>query len=273
MVSITAKGLHYAYPGGAPALDGLDLEVSAGAKLAILGPNGAGKTTLLLHLNGTLAPSAGQVLVDGAAMGRSRAELAAWRRRVGLVLQEPDDQLFAATVFEDVSFGPLNLGLSEAEARDRVAEALDSLRIADLADRPPHMLSFGQKKRVAIAGAVAMRPHVLLLDEPTAGLDAFAASHLLAVLDKLHAAGTTLVFTTHDVDLAWRWADRVAVFTQGRTTRQGHAEDVLSDRAALSEARLKPPLALELGLKARAKGLLALDAPLPRTRDEVLALI
>ncbi|MEW5726956.1 MAG: ATP-binding cassette domain-containing protein [Pseudomonadota bacterium] len=272
-VILEARGLRHAYPGGVTALAGLDLAVARGRRLAILGPNGAGKTTLLLHLNGTLRPAAGEVRLDGRAPGHSRAELAEWRRRVGLVLQEPDDQLFAATVAEDVSFGPLNLGLSEAEARERVAEALEALRITDLADRPTHMLSFGQKKRAAVAGAVAMRPEVLLLDEPTAGLDAFGAVHLLAALDKLHAGGATLVFTTHDVDLAWRWADDVALFDGGVVVRRGEAEVVLSDREALSRARLKPPLLLELGLKARAKGILAPDAPLPRTRDEALALI
>jgi cobalt/nickel transport system ATP-binding protein len=270
---LEARGLSYSYPGGVAALSGLDLGVARGRRLAILGPNGAGKTTLLMHLNGTVKPASGQVLLDGQVMGHGRAELNRWRRRVGLVLQEPDDQLFAATVFEDVSFGPLNLGLSEDEARDRVTEALEALRIADLAERPTHMLSFGQKKRAAIAGAVAMRPDVLLLDEPTAGLDQFGAIHLLAVLEKLQAAGTTLVFTTHDVDLAWAWADDVALFEGGQVARQGAPEAVLSDAAALSRARLKPPFVLELGLKARDRGWLAANEPLPRSRAEAMALL
>jgi cobalt/nickel transport system ATP-binding protein len=272
-VILEARGLGYAYPSGVAALAGLDLTVGRGRRLAILGPNGAGKTTLLLHLNGTLKPEAGQVLLDGASAAYGRADLAAWRRRVGLVLQEPDDQLFAATIAEDVSFGPLNLGLSEPEAAERVAEALAALRIADLADRPTHMLSFGQKKRAAIAGAVAMRPEVLLLDEPTAGLDNFAAAHLLAVLDKLSAAGTTLVFTTHDVDLAWAWADDVALFHDGRVIGQGAPESLLGDRDVLARAHLKPPFLLELGLKARARGWLAAESALPRSRVEALALL
>ncbi|CAA7625405.1 Cobalt import ATP-binding protein CbiO [Magnetospirillum sp. LM-5] len=273
MVILEACGLHYAYPGGAPALAGLDLAVRRGRRLAILGPNGAGKTTLLLHLNGTLEPKSGQVRLDGAAMAHGRAQRALWRRRVGLVLQDPDDQLFAGTVAEDVSFGPLNLGLDESVVAARVAEALDSLRIAELADRPPHMLSFGQKKRAAIAGAVAMRPDILLLDEPSAGLDPFGTVHLLAALDRLCQGGTTLVFTTHDVDLAWSWADDVALFAAGRVVRQGEAEAVLADHQALAAAHLKPPFLLELGLKARALGLLAADAPLPRKRADGLALL
>lgn len=272
-VILEARGLTYAYPGGVPALDGLDLQVERGRRLAILGPNGAGKTTLLMHLNGTLRPGAGEVLLDGAVQSHGRAALAAWRRRVGLVLQEPDDQLFAPSVAEDVSFGPLNLGLSEDETRQRVDEALAALRIADLADRPTHMLSFGQKKRAAIAGAVAMRPEMLLLDEPTAGMDQFGAVHLLAALDKLRLQGATLVFTTHDVDLAWSWADAVAIFVGGRVIRQGTPEQVLSDHDALGKARLKPPLLLELGLKARERGWLAAEAPLPRSRADALALM
>jgi len=272
-VILEARGLRHHFAGDVVALDGLDLRVETGQRLAILGPNGAGKTTLLLHLNGTLKPQAGQVLVEGRTAEYGRAALNAWRRRVGLVLQEPDDQLFAATVFEDVSFGPLNLGLDEAEARLRVGEALEALRIAHLADRPTHMLSFGQKKRVAIAGAVAMRPQVLLLDEPSAGLDAMGTAHLLAALEKLRAKGTTLVFTTHDVDLAWQWADQVALFHQGKVLGQGDAADILADAQALAPIHLQVPLVLALGLRARELGVLAADAPLPRRRGDAVTLL
>ncbi|TAN64658.1 MAG: ABC transporter ATP-binding protein [Magnetospirillum sp.] len=252
---LEARDLSYAYPGGVVALDGLSLRIGRGRKLAVLGPNGAGKSTLLLHLNGTLKPQDGQVLLDGRAGVYSRAGLAEWRRRVGLVLQEPDDQLFAATVAEDVSFGPLNLGLDEAATRARVAEALAVLGITDLAGRATHMLSFGQKKRAAIAGALAMRPEVLLLDEPVAGLDHQGARRLLDALGRLSAAGTTLVFTTHDVDLAWAFADEVALFTGGRVMRYGPAAEILADRDALAAAGLEPPLLLELGFRTREEAL------------------
>ncbi len=252
---LEAKGLAYAYPGGVSALAGLDLSVEKGRRLAVLGPNGAGKTTLLLHLNGTLKPSSGTVRLDGLSMGYSRAALTAWRRRVGLVLQEPDDQLFAATVAEDVSFGPLNLGLSEAEARRKVESALDTLGILDLAGRATHMLSFGQKKRVAIAGALAMEPDVLLLDEPLAGLDHQGGKRLLAALGELAQAGTTLVFTSHDVDLAYAFADRVALFQAGTVITQGEAADVLADRSSLAACGLEPPLLLELGVRTRQEAL------------------
>lgn len=262
MTILDAEGLHYTFPGEVAALQGLDLRVPRGRNLAILGPNGAGKSTLFLHLNGTLRPNRGRILLNGQPAGYSRAALTDWRTRVALVLQDPDDQLFAATVFEDVSFGPLNLGLSDAEARARVTEALAALGIEDLGQRPTHMLSGGQKKRVAIAGAVAMHPEVLLLDEPTAGLDLAAAEQLIAHLRHLAAGGMTLVFSTHDIELAWTLADDVALFMAGEVTGQGRAEDILTDRDALARVGLRPPVLIELWQEARAQGLT--EAPPPR---------
>jgi cobalt/nickel transport system ATP-binding protein len=273
MILLEARGLSHAYPGNIPALAGLDLRVERGRRLAILGPNGAGKTTVLLHLNGTLKPRSGQVLLDGEVMRYDSTALTAWRQRVGLVLQDAEDQLFAPTVAEDVSFGPLNLGLDETETRRRVTAALEALHIAALAERSTHMLSFGQKKRVAIAGLLAMRPEVLLLDEPTAGLDHAGTEDLLHVLEALRHHQTTLVFSTHDVELAYRFADDVALFRGGRTLAQGPTVDILSDHALLEQAQLEQPFLLKLGLRARALGLLAPDAPLPRTQAAALDLL
>ncbi|MCB1777311.1 MAG: ATP-binding cassette domain-containing protein, partial [Candidatus Competibacteraceae bacterium] len=238
--------LEYVYPGGVTALRGLNLRIEQGRKLAILGSNGSGKTTLLLHLNGLCKPSCGEIRLEGQTVRYDHQALNHWRRRVGLILQEPDDQLFAATVRQDVSFGPLNLGLSDAEADARVREALEALHIAHLANRATHTLSFGQKKRVAIAGVLAMRPEILVLDEPTAGLDALGVIHLLGALQQLHDAGATLVFSTHDVELAYAWADDVAVFHEGVVLRQGETVALLSDRELLRRAQLRRPLLLEV---------------------------
>jgi cobalt/nickel transport system ATP-binding protein len=270
---LSARGLRYAYPGGIEALKGLDLDVPRGGRLAILGPNGAGKTTLLLHLNGTLRPTAGDLLLDGHPAAWDRRALKRWRATVGLVLQDPDDQLFAGNVYQDVSFGPLNLDLPEAEARRRVEDALAAMRIEHLAERPVHMLSSGQKKRVAIAGVLAMRPEVLVLDEPTAGLDGHGVAHLLAALDHLTGGGTTIVYTTHDVDLACAWSDTVAIFHQGVVIGAGRARDVLSNGELLRRAHLRLPVALDAGLAMRDRGLLAADAPLPRSPAELVALL
>ncbi|MBK8176013.1 MAG: ABC transporter ATP-binding protein [Rhodospirillales bacterium] len=269
MVILAARGVYFRYPGAGVALDGLDLEIKAGERLAILGPNGSGKTTLLLHLNGSLRPERGAVCLDGEPAGYGRAALSAWRRRVGLVLQDPDDQLFAGTVYQDVSFGPLNLGLAEAEVRQRVVRALDDLHIAPLADRPIHALSLGQKRRVVIAGTLAMTPEVLLLDEPTAGLDPHGVAHLLAALRRLAESGTTIVFATHDVDLALDWADRVALFAGGRMIACDEPARALADARLVRQAHLRRPMLLDLGEVARNAGLIGADQPLPKTLGEM----
>ena len=273
MSLLEARGVSHTYPGDVRALTGLDLKIEAGRRLAILGANGSGKTTLLLHLNGTLKPKSGQVLLDGQPMRYDSDSLIAWRRRVGLVLQNADDQLFAPTVGEDVSFGPLNLGLDEAETRQRVDAALAALHISHLADRSTHMLSFGQKKRVAIAGLVAMQPEILMLDEPTAGLDHQGTEDLLAVLGGLERSKTTLVFTTHDVELAYRFADDVALFDNGVTIAQGQIAEVLANDELVRRARLATPFMLKIGLRARDLGLLGPNDPLPRTDDAALELL
>ena len=246
-----AHDLHYRYPGAISALNGLELAIYAGRRLAILGPNGAGKTTLLLHLNGVLQPCAGQVFLHGQPQHYHAAALAHWRTQVGVVLQDPDDQLFAATVYEDVSFGPMNLRLPIPEVQQRVQAALAALQISDLAERPTHRLSFGQKKRVAIAGVLAMRPQVLILDEPSAGLDPHAVEQLYSVLTQLHAQGTTLVLSTHDVDLAYRWADEVAIFHSGHVLAQGAVTDVLGNAPLLQQAQLRVPTLLALAQQLR----------------------
>ncbi len=272
MSLLEARSLTHVYPGGVRALNQLELRIERGRRLAILGANGSGKTTLLLHLNGTLRPHDGLVLLDGAAMRYDSDSLTEWRRRVGLVLQNADDQLFAASVAEDISFGPLNLGLDEAETRLRVQRALSALHISHLADRATHMLSFGQKKRVAIAGIAAMQPEILLLDEPTAGLDYEGTEDLLSVLTGLEQLDTTLVFTTHDVDLAYRFADDVALFEGGKTLAQGPIEEILADEALTRAARLQTPFLLKLGLRAREAGVLEPGEHLPRTQEEALRL-
>ncbi|ODU05638.1 MAG: cobalt ABC transporter [Pseudonocardia sp. SCN 72-86] len=236
---LSARGLRFSYEEDRPVLDGADLDLYAGHRLAVLGPNGGGKTTLFRLLVGALAPLAGEVLLDGEPVRRDRRGLLALRTQVQLVLQDPDDQLFAASVYQDVSFGPVNLGLAPAEVETRVSAALAAMCIDDLSDRPTHLLSFGQKKRTAIAGAVAMRPRLLVLDEPTAGLDPAGVEELLVTLADLHAAGTTLVLSTHDVDLAYRWADEVAVVAAG-TVEVGAADAILGDAALLASARLGP---------------------------------
>ena len=267
--TLTARDLVAGYERGRRVLDDASLTIPAGRRLAVLGANGSGKTTLLRCLSGALRPDSGSVLVDGVALRHDRAGLRAHRQEVQLVLQDPDDQLFSASVAQDVSFGPVNLGLPEAEVRERVTEALRLLAVDGLAGRPTHQLSYGERKRVAIAGAVAMRPCVLLLDEPTAGLDPSAVTEALAALTRLQGAGSTVVMSTHDVDLALAWADEVAVVVDRRVV-QGAPEVLLGDDELLARARLGRPWALTVGARLRELGLLH-DGALPRDAAALLA--
>ncbi|WP_328868917.1 ATP-binding cassette domain-containing protein [Streptomyces sp. NBC_00287] len=269
---VALRGASYAYEEGPTVLDGLDFEVCEGRALALLGRNGSGKTTLMRLLSGGLRPRAGRLTVDGQVVSYDRKGLTRLRTTVQLVVQDPDDQLFAASVGQDVSFGPLNLGLSDAEVRGRVEEALAALDITALADRPTHLLSYGQRKRTAIAGAVAMRPRVLILDEPTAGLDPDGQERLLATLDGLRAGGTTVVMATHDVDLALRWADDAALLTPGGV-RTGPAPEMLARTDLLREAGLRLPWGVAAAELLRGQGLLNDGAAGPRTPEELAALV
>jgi cobalt/nickel transport system ATP-binding protein len=268
---VALRGASFAYEDGPAVLSGLDFDVPDGRALALLGRNGSGKTTLMRLLSGGLRPHTGQLTVDGRPVRYDRKGLTRLRSAVQLVVQDPDDQLFAASVAQDVSFGPLNLGLSDAGVRERVAEALAALDISALADRPTHLLSYGQRKRTAIAGAVAMRPRVLILDEPTAGLDPDGQERLLATLDGLRASGTTVVMATHDVDLALRWADDAALLTPSGV-RTGPASVALARTELLHQAGLRLPWGIAAARLLRAQGVLDGTAPGPRTPDELAAL-
>ena len=258
----------FAYEDGPAVLSGVDFAVPEGRSIALLGRNGSGKTTLLRLLSGGLRRGSGSLLLDGAEVTYDRKGLTRLRTSVQLVVQDPDDQLFAASVGQDVSFGPMNLGLPEEEVRLRVREALEALDIVALEDRPTHLLSYGQRKRAAIAGAVAMRPRVLIMDEPTAGLDPHGQERLLDALGRLRASGTTVVMATHDVDLALRWADEAAVLSPAGL-RTGPVAELLADDALLDAARLRRPWGTSVARLLRTHGLLAPGAPEPRTPEEL----
>lgn len=239
---IEVRGLRFAYPDGRVALDGVDLDVAAGERVAVLGPNGAGKTTLALHFNGILRASAGSLTVAGLEMADSN--LSEIRRRVGLVFQDPNDQLFMPTVREDVAFGPANLGLDAAEIDRRVAEALAIVDGADFATRPPHHLSGGEKRRAALATVLSMDPLVLVLDEPTSGLDPAGRRELITTLKGL---GHTQVVITHDLSLALELCPRSVIMNRGAVVASGPTTDLLADEQLLTENRLELPYGLTPG--------------------------
>ena len=236
MTALEVTGLSYAYPDGSPALRGVDLRVEPGERVALLGPNGAGKTTLVLHLNGILGGGPGVVRVGGLTVAKeSMREV---RRRVGIVFQDPDDQLFLPTVAEDVAFGPANLGLTGAALQARVDRALDQVGMRSAADRPPHHLSFGQRRRVAVATVLAMEPQVLVLDEPSSNLDPAARRELADILTGLDV---TVLMVTHDLPYALQLCPRSVILSAGRIVADGPTAELLADTGLLAEHRLELP--------------------------------
>ena len=238
--SLQVCELAFAYPDGHQALFGIDLTIARGERVALLGPNGAGKTTLVLHLNGILAAGHGSVAVGGLPVVKQN--LREIRRRVGIVFQDPDDQLFMPTVGEDVAFGPRNLGLPEPEVGRRVADALAAVDMADAADRPPHHLSFGQRRRVAVATVLSMQPEVLVLDEPSSNLDPAGRRELAEVLQSL---SVTLLMVTHDLPYALQLCPRSVVLDGGVVVADGPTRELLADQALLAAHRLELPFGFD----------------------------
>ena len=233
---IAIDDLSYRYPDGTAALDHVSLHIHAGERLAVLGPNGAGKTTLILHMNGIHMPQTGSVVVSGIPLDNN--SVMDIRRRVGIVFQDPDDQLFMTTVRSDVEFGPRNLGLEGAALVERTNAAMDAVGVLDLADRPPNHLSFGQKRRVAIAGVLAMEPDIIVLDEPTANLDPASRSELTTILDRLDV---TQLIVTHDLLYANEVCDRALILDAGRVVADGETTTILRDADLLATHRLGLP--------------------------------
>jgi cobalt/nickel transport system ATP-binding protein len=238
--SLDVSGLAYAYPDGHQALFGVDLRIERGERVALLGPNGAGKTTLVLHLNGILTGGAGSVAVAGLAVGKQN--LLEIRRRVGIVFQDPDDQLFMPTVRDDVAFGPANLGVSGSELDDRVHQALDQVGMAEFIDRPPHHLSYGQRRRVAVATVLAMGPEIIVLDEPSSNLDPASRRELAEVLLGLDI---TLLMVTHDLPYALELCPRSVILSQGVIVADDSTVSLLSDPELLRRHRLELPFGFD----------------------------
>lgn len=252
---------HYDSGGEREALFPLSVRLYEGEKIAVLGSNGAGKSTFFLLANGVLTPRSGTIRLCGEAIGKKEKQRMQLRRSVGLVFQDPDVQLLAGTVEEEISFGPINLGLPEEEVRRRVEMALSYLGLTAHRSRGPQYLSGGEKRRVAIADVLAMEPQVMLLDEPSSNLDPAGCQRLEDTLDDLHQKGMTLVIATHDVDFAWRWADRVLVFHDGQLVRDDTPEAVFAEEELLCRCGLEQPLLWRV-----AK---ALNIPVPKCPEEL----
>lgn len=235
---LEVRNLFFAYE-EQPILKDINLSIESGERVAVMGSNGAGKSTFFLNLNGVLQPDKGEIILDGKRMEKKGfLEL---RRRVGFVFQDADSQIIASNVKAEISFGPMNLGLSRGEVEKRVEEAIAYMSLGDLQDRAPHYLSGGEKKRVSIADILAMEPELLIFDEPMAALDPINAEKVEQILNRLHEDGKTLLIATHDVDFAYRFADRILVFSDGRLIADGTPYEIFQKEEVMEKAHLKKP--------------------------------
>ncbi len=236
---IRTEHLTYEYQAGCPALQDLSVSIRKGEKIAVMGSNGAGKSTFFLHLNGVLQAGKGKIFYGGSEIRRK--DLNALRKHVGFVFQDADNQMIASSVQAEVAFGPMNLKLPKEEVKKRVSEALEYMDLQGYRERPPHYLSGGEKKRVSIADIIAMKPEVILFDEPTAALDPLGGELLEDVLERLSKEGKTLLVSTHDVDFAYRWADRALIFHHGKLAADGETLEIFQQEQVLRETHLKKP--------------------------------
>lgn len=254
-IHLETKNLTFTYPEGTEALKNVNIQIKKGEKIAIMGPNGAGKSTLFSHFNGLTEPTSGHIEIDGEKIVYEKEELLKVRQKVGIVFQDPNDQLFAPTVKEDVAFGPMNLGLDYDEVKKRITESLEMVGMTGFEDKTPHHLSGGQQKRVAIAGIVAMRPDIMILDEPTAGLDPEGVDKVLNILDELNKEGMSIVISSHDIEMVNEFADKIFVLYHGEIIAQGDKKEIFSDKELLKKAHLKAPVTTEILYKLKENGL------------------
>ena len=273
-IILKAEGLYYSYDDNqSQALNGLSLEVRRGRKVAFMGANGSGKSTFFLCCTGICRPQKGKLYVDGQEVRYDKKGLLELRRKVGIVFQDPDNQLFSASVYQEISFGILNLGVSEEEAKKEVEAVIEYLEITPFRHKPTHALSGGQKKQVSIADILVMHPDIIILDEPAAALDPKHTAMVNHIVDQMTEQGITVLMATHDVNYAYEWADEVLLFHEGKLLAHGKPEAVFHDREALEKTNLEPPVVLELFGRLTEKGILDASLPVPRNLRELEAYI
>ncbi len=269
---VSVKDVKFSYPAGVSALTGVSLEIRQGERVAILGPNGSGKSTLILLIAGLLMPSKGEIKVFGQPTGAK--DFQKFRSRIGVVFQDPDDQLFTPSVIEDVEYGPKNLKLPEEDIKARSAHVLDKMGIEHLKERPPHRLSFGEKKKVSLATALVLKPELLILDEPTANLDLVSRRGLIDTLNELNRAGTTIIVSTHDVEALPELADRVIVISHGSLLGEGEMHEVLANEKLLESSGLELPTVAELFTQLKAQGFIDhVPITLSEGKEEIIKLL
>lgn len=254
-IQLSTENLSFTYSDGTQALKNINIEIEKGEKVAIIGPNGAGKSTLFSYFNGLTEPTSGCVKIEGKPISFEKDELLKVRQKVGIVFQDPNDQLFAPTVKEDIAFGPMNLGLSYDEVEKRVEDALKMVGMENYEDKTPHHLSGGQQKRIAIAGIIAMKPELMILDEPTAGLDPDGVEKVLNIMNQLNEEGMTLIISSHDIDMISKYADKIFVLYNGEIIESGNKNKIFSDMELLKKAHLRTPITTEILYNLKESGL------------------
>lgn len=246
------------------SLNGLSLEIKKGQKVAVMGANGSGKSTFFLCCTGILKPQSGKLFFHGKELTYGKKDLLDLRSKVGIVFQDPDNQLFCASVYQEISFGPLNLGISEEKVRKEVEDMIERLEITPFRHKPTHALSGGQKKQVSIADILVMHPEIIILDEPAAALDPRHTVMVNHIVNQMTKDGITVLMATHDVNYAYEWADEVILFESGKVMMQGSPRQVFSDKEILKKTNLEPPMVLEFFESLCRKGILDDSLPAPK---------
>ncbi len=265
--------LNFSYMDGTEALKNLSIKIPQGKKVAFIGNNGSGKTTLFLHFNGIHRPSSGKVFYKDKEVDYSSKGIKNIRKNVGIVFQDPDNQLFSGSVYQDISYGPVNLGWEESKIRMKIEKVMLQTGTLELKDKPTHFLSYGQKKRVAVAGVLAMDPDLIILDEPTAGLDPIFTSQIMDLLNDLNKDGKTIVLSSHNMEEVFAWADYVFVLSQGEVIAEGNPANLFREENILKRGNLKKPWVLEIYDYLVSKKVIDKNTQVPRTRSELMKLI
>jgi len=267
------KDLSFQYPDGTQALKNINLKIEKGKKISFLGVNGSGKSTLFLNFNGVLKPTKGTIVYNGQEVKYNHKSLLDLRKNIGIVFQDPENQLFSSSVYQEVSFGAMNLKLSEIEVRNRVDDALKNVGMYEYRDKAVHFLSYGQKKRVSIADILVMQPEIIVFDEPTSSLDPKHSKQIVKIFDELNEKGMTVILSTHDVELAYSWSDYIVVMKDGEIFREGTPYEIFSDEKLIQECYLEKPLILDMFQFLCDNSKITLANNIPRNKEELYRIL
>jgi cobalt/nickel transport system ATP-binding protein len=270
---LEARNLSFQYPDGTKALRNINLKIEKGKKISVVGVNGSGKSTLFLNFNGVLKPTEGILLYKGKEVKHNHRSLLELRKNIGIVFQDPENQLFSASVFQEVSFGAMNLRIAEDEVRNRVNEALRNVGMYEYKDKAVHFLSYGQKKRVSIADILVMKPEIIVFDEPTSSLDPKHSKQMVKIFDELNDQGMTVILSTHDVELAYSYSDYIIVMKDGEIVKQGTPVEIFSDDHLIRDCYLEKPMVLEIFQQLCKNNKSIYEKDIPRNKEELFQVL